>query len=133
MADFRPSLLMKTVRIQATLTLLDAGTGAGKLRLYEGTIPTNTETAIGAQVLLAEFTMVDPAGALFGLTLGLSVPDPAVVIVDGHVDFARYVNAAGDVAFDSAVSLPGGSEFVKISAVDVEAGGLVEFISGTLA
>lgn len=133
MADFRPSLLMKTVRIQATLTMLDAGSGQGVLQIYEGTIPTNTETAIGAQVLLAEFDMVDPAGALVGLTLDFSIPDPAVVVADGHADFARYVNAAGDVCFDAAVSLPGGTEAIKISSLDLLTGGLVEFVSGTLA
>lgn len=133
MPDFRPSLLVKTDRIQAVLTRMDAGSGNGVLRIYEGTIPTNTETAIGAQVLLAEFTMEDPSGALVGLTLVMAVPDPAVVVADGHADFCRYVNAAGDVVFDSAVSLPGGTEAVKLSALDLEVGGLVEFVSGTLA
>jgi hypothetical protein len=45
----------------AGANLVDGGAGAGKLRIYDGTQPTTADTALGAQVLLAELTMTDPA------------------------------------------------------------------------
>jgi len=41
--------------------LLDAGAGAGRLRIYSGTQPADVDTAITSQVLLAELTLSDPA------------------------------------------------------------------------
>lgn len=47
----------------AVVDRVDAGAGAGKLRIYDGTggVPANADDAIGSQVLLAELTMSDPA------------------------------------------------------------------------
>lgn len=47
--------------LDALTALINAGAGAGKLRIYSGTKPTNPDVAIGAQVLLAELTLSDPA------------------------------------------------------------------------
>ncbi len=41
--------------------LLDAGAGAGRIRIYSGTQPADVDTAITSQVLLAELTLSDPA------------------------------------------------------------------------
>ena len=43
--------------------LLDAGAGAGKVRIYDGTKPADTDAAVTGQTLLAELTMSDPAFA----------------------------------------------------------------------
>ncbi len=40
---------------------VDAGAGAGVLRIYDGTIPTDADTALSGNTLLAELTMSDPA------------------------------------------------------------------------
>ena len=45
----------------AITALIDGGAAAGKVRIYSGTQPTDPDTAIGAQVLLAELTCSDPA------------------------------------------------------------------------
>lgn len=45
----------------AVVDLCDGGAGAALLRIYDGTQPATADTALGAQVLLAELTMSDPA------------------------------------------------------------------------
>ena len=47
--------------IDSVVDALDAGTGPGKIRLYSGSKPAGPDTAITSQVLLAEFTLNDPA------------------------------------------------------------------------
>lgn len=45
----------------ALVDLIDAGAGDGKWRIYDGSQATDPDTAVGAQVLLAESTFSDPA------------------------------------------------------------------------
>lgn len=45
----------------AIVDLLDGGAGAGHLKIYDGTQATDPDTAVGAQVLLADLTLSDPA------------------------------------------------------------------------
>lgn len=45
----------------AIVDLIDGGSGAGKLRIYDGTKPANPDVAISTQTLLAELTLSDPA------------------------------------------------------------------------
>lgn len=45
----------------AIVDLIDGGSGAGKLRIYDGTQPADPDTAVSTQTLLAELTLSDPA------------------------------------------------------------------------
>ncbi len=53
--QFRITNAVAKAMANAFTTALDAGTAA-LLRIYDGTIPTDADTALGAQVLLAELT-----------------------------------------------------------------------------
>jgi len=61
MANIRPALALRNALADAVNTALNAGSGAATIEIYSGTIPTNADTAIGAQVLLAVLTCTDPA------------------------------------------------------------------------
>jgi hypothetical protein len=73
----------------------------GKLRFYSGTIPATPETAIGAQVLLSEFTFAaTPFGApsfSAGLSsaLGAFVAASLLPTTAGTVAFARALKSDG--------------------------------------
>jgi hypothetical protein len=43
--------------------LVDAGAGAGTLRIYDGTPPADADTALSGNTLLAQLTMSDPSAA----------------------------------------------------------------------
>lgn len=45
----------------AIVDRVDQGAGAGKLKIYSGAVPTDADTALGAQVLLATLVFSDPA------------------------------------------------------------------------
>ena len=49
------------IAIDAIADEVDAGAGAGLLKIYAGAVPTDADTALGAQTLLATLTMSDPA------------------------------------------------------------------------
>ena len=61
MANIRPALALRNALADTVNTALNAGSGPATIEIYSGTIPTNADTAIGAQVLLAVLTCTDPA------------------------------------------------------------------------
>lgn len=56
------NIRFSTLALNAFLNSLDAALGTGALlRFYSGTQPTNADTALGAQVKLAELTLATPS------------------------------------------------------------------------
>jgi hypothetical protein len=55
-ADFVISNAVDLAMLNALTTAVDAGTAA-VINIYSGTVPTDVDTALGAQVLLAQLTM----------------------------------------------------------------------------
>ena len=45
----------------AIVDRLDAGAGAGKLKIYAGSVPADADASLGAATLLATLTLSDPA------------------------------------------------------------------------
>ena len=100
---------MTTLRLtnavaQALLTALatrfDAGTAA-VIKIYTGTIPTDADTAIGAQTLLATLTMAAtafgaPADANPGATItAAAITDDSSADATGTAAWARISDQAG--------------------------------------
>lgn len=83
---------------------------AALLRIYDGTQPTDADTAIGAQVLLAELTCGSPlaSGASNGvLTLG-SITQDSSANATGTAAWFRLVKADGTtVVMDGTVGTSG--------------------------
>jgi hypothetical protein len=55
-ADFVISNAVDLAMLNALTTAVDAGTAA-VINIYSGTVPADVDTALGAQVLLAQLTM----------------------------------------------------------------------------
>lgn len=79
----------------AAVDLLDAGAGAAKLRIYDGTQPTTADTALGAQVLLAELTMSDPAfgAASNGVATASAITTDASANATGTASWGTLVDS----------------------------------------
>lgn len=83
--------------------------GAGKLRIYSGTQPTDPDTAIGAQVLLAELTLSATAfaGAVDANPGGRATAN--TITADSSADAAgtaawfRAISGAGTAIIDGSV------------------------------
>jgi len=97
----------------AVVDLIDAGVAAGKLRIYDGAQPADPDTAVGAQVLLAELTFADPAfgaaadGAPGGVATANAITADAAANATGTASWFRVVDSAGNAIFDGAVGTSG--------------------------
>lgn len=76
---------------------LDAGTGPGKLRIYDAPQPANPDVAVSTQVLLAELTLSDPA---FGDAVDA---DPGGQATANAITDDTSANATGTAAWFRAV------------------------------
>jgi hypothetical protein len=97
----------------AIVDLIDGGAGAGLLRIYDGTQPTDPDTAIGAQNLLAELTLSDPAfgaaadAAPGGRATASSITTDASANATGTASWFRVVTSAGTAIIDGSVGTSG--------------------------
>lgn len=85
--------------------LIDAGT-AGALKIYDGTRPTNADTAVGAQTLLAQLTMnvtSFPAAASGTMTAN-AITDDASADATGTASWFRIESSAGSAVIDGDVA-----------------------------
>lgn len=103
---------------------IDAGSGAGKLRIYDGTQATNPQTAVGAQVLLAEFTFSDPAfgaaGAVTGGALATASAIAAVVAsASGTASWFRILDSNNLAVYDGTVTVTGGGGDLTVQSLSI--------------
>ncbi len=92
--------------------MVDAGLArcnGGKVRIYDGTRPTDADTAVGAQVLLAEPAYSATAYGPAATSGSNSVATANAITADSAADatgtatWARHVTSAGVAVFDSNV------------------------------
>lgn len=120
----------------AIVDSVDAGAGPGILRIYSGTVPANVDTALGAQVILAELTMSDPAfGAAVDANPGATatadpIADDVSANATGTASFFRIFDSNG-VARIQGTCGTSGAELI-LNSVAIQAGALVEVLSLTV-
>lgn len=87
-------------------TLIDAGTGAGKIRIYDGTRPATGGTAT---TLLAELVCTDPssAAAAAGVLTLSSIADDASADATGTATWFRVVDSDNNFVIDGNVGTSG--------------------------
>lgn len=114
-------------------TAVDAGTGAGVIRLYSGTVPANANAALSGNTLLAELTCSDPASAAANnktLTLNAITQDSSADAT-GNATFFRVFDSSNNVVVQGTVSAVGGGGDLQMNTVSVVAGGPVQITSCT--
>ncbi len=118
--------------VNAQATALSTLANTGYLRIYDGTRPTNANTAVGAQVLLAELRMNATA---FGaptagvLTANAITPD-ASANAGGTASWFRLLKSDGTSAlFDGEVGTSGSD--CNINSITIGAGAQVSVTSFT--
>lgn len=93
----------------AFTTALDAGT-QGYIGIYDGTIPTDADTAVGAQVLLAELLFT--ASPSFGAATD---GNPGGLITAGAITADSSANATGTAAWARLKTQSGGTTIADVS------------------
>ena len=122
--------------------LLDLGLSplfdTGLLKLYTTPQPTNADTAIGAQLLLATITLNGTAfGAAVDSSPGATATANAIAQATGGdtgtVTWARQETAGGSATIaDLTVTTTGGGGDVEISDTSIATGTLIDVTSYTL-
>lgn len=111
---------------------IDGGSSAGTIKIYDGTIPTNADTAIGSQNLLATLTFSDPSKSSYAsrtLTFA-SVTDESSATA-GTASWARIADSNGNTIFDCDVTATGGGGTIELNSVAITGGGTVSITSFT--
>lgn len=120
----------------AIVALPDAGAGAGKIRVYNGAQPATPDTAVGAQVLLVEFTLPDPAyGAPVDTTpgavaTGAAIP-PATAVADGTATWYRILDSDNNPIWDGDAGDLASAASLKLSNTTITTGVEITVVSST--
>ena len=130
-ADPRLSNAAASAAADAVVDLIDAGAGAGSLKIYDGTIPTNANTAIGAQVLLATLTFSDPAfgAASNGVATANAITSDSSADATGTATWARIADSNGNTVMDVTVGTSG--EDINFNTVSFVSGATIAISSLT--
>lgn len=121
--------------VDAITARIDAGSGAGKLRIYTGSRPASPASA-ATGTLLAEFTLNDPsfgAGASGVATLDIT-PEVADAAADntGTAGYARFVDSDNNGRIDATVTATGGGGEVTCNTISFVAGAVVTVTGCTI-
>jgi hypothetical protein len=115
----------------AAVDAIDGGAGAGLLRIYDGTQAATADTAVGAQVLLAELTFSDPAfgAASNGVATASAITQDASANATGTATWFRVVTSAGTAIFDGTVGTSGAD--LNLNTTSIVAGAAVSVTAFT--
>src|SRR4051794_36032414 len=94
----------RNAAVDAVTALINAG-GAGTIKVYSGTIPTNPQTAIGAQVLLGTltFSATSFAAGVAGVATANAITQDAAADATNTAAWARILSGGGATIFDCDV------------------------------
>jgi hypothetical protein len=124
---------LRSNQLDEITALVDAGSGAGKVRIYSGTPPANVGTALSGNTLLAELILTDPsAGAASGGVLTFSaIADDTSADASGDASFFRILDSDNNPVVQGTVGTSG-ADLNFAGGVEFVAGGLVEITSFTI-
>jgi len=124
---------IRNAMAQVIKDAIDAGSGAGTMDFYSGTVFPDTSATITDQVLLGTVVFSDPCGSISGgvLTFG-SVTQDSAADASGTATCCVLRDSTGAVVAVGDVTNNAGSGFVKINTTTIAAGGPIQVSSGTL-
>ena len=108
-------------------TVLDSGF----LRIYDGTQPTDADTAIGAQVMLAELTLAATAfAAASSASKAAGAIGSIAAAATGTASWGSFVTSAGTRVLDFSVGTSGAN--LNLNSVAISSGATVACSGFTL-
>ncbi len=115
--------VLQANRLDEITTVIDAGAGAGRLRIYDSTRPTNADTAVGAQVLLAELpfsiTSFPAASGTPASMTANAITDDSSADATGTASWFRIVDDTTGVAMDGDVGTAGSDLNLNSTAIAI--------------
>lgn len=103
---------------------IDAGSGAGTIKIYNGTQPTTAADAVTTQTLLGTLTFSDPCGTVATGALTMSaITQDSSADATGTATWARIADSAGNTVMDVNVSVTGGGGALQLNTTSIVSGG----------
>ena len=123
-ADPRLTNAAASAAADAVVDRIDTG-GAGTIKIYTGTIPTDADTAVGAQTLLATLTFSATAfgAAANGVATAAAITSDTSADATGTAAWARIASGAGTTQLDVTVGTTG--EDINFNTVSFVTGATV--------
>jgi len=135
MSWLRLATASQNAACDAVVDLIDAGTGAGTIEIYDDTAapPASANDAVPAtSVKLGTLTFYDPAfgAAVDGVaTAGLITSDTSAD-ADGTASWARIKDSGGNVIFDCDVGTTG--TVIVLNTVNIVIGATISITAGSV-
>ena len=124
MAIIRFVNAVKDSALDTIKTAIDAGVGAGTIKIYTGTQPTTAEDAITTQTLLGTLTFSDPCGTSASGTLTMSaITQDSAADATGTATWARIADSTGATVCDVNVTATGGGGTLQFNTTSFVIGG----------
>lgn len=136
MADCKITNAAAIAACNAIVDLLDGGSGAGLLRIYTGTAPSNADDS-PTGTLLAELTLSDPAfgdaaDANPGATAtAASITADSSANATGTAGYFRAVTSAGTTVLQGTVTTTGNGGDLTLNSTSITSGNIVSVTSWT--
>jgi hypothetical protein len=98
---------------------------SGKLRIYDGTQPTNPDTALGAQVLLADLALSSTAfaAAVAGVATANAITSDTAADATGTASWFSLLTSANVRKIDGSVGTSGAN--LNLNSIAIQAGATV--------
>lgn len=123
----------RNATLDAITARMDAGAGAATMKVYTGTIPTNANTAIGAQVLLGTLTFTDPSAgaASAGVWTASAITQDGSADASGTIGWARIADSDGTTIMDVSAGT-GSGVVLAFNTLAITAGGPISCSAFTI-
>ena len=123
---------VRTLMCDALVDSVDAGAGAGTIKIYDGSRPANPDAAITGN-LLATITLIDPAfGAASNGVATLSDPVAVTAVATGTATHFRASDSTPTVRFDGSVTATGGGGDLTLATTSITSGLSIDVTGGTI-
>jgi hypothetical protein len=123
---------VRTTRNDALVDSLDAGSGAGTIKIYSGSRPATPGDAISG-TLLVTITCADPAfGASSSGAATISDPAGVAAVATGTASHFRAADSDGNAKFDGSVTATGGGGDLTLATTSIVSGATVDITGGTI-
>lgn len=133
MSALRLTTATRSARATALKNTIDAGSGAGKIEFYAGSLPATVNTAISGQTLLATCELSDPCGTVTdGVLMFSTVSDDVAIDATGTIAFGLIVDSDGNVVGDGMAGVAGSGAAFIFNTVSAVAGGICRLTSAAI-
>ncbi len=124
----KTAILLRNAGLDAALALVNGG----KLRIYDGTQPTNADTALGAQVLLADLALNATAfgSAASGVSTANSITSDTSADATGTATWGSLLNSSSVRKLDFSVGTA--SADLNLNSTAIQSGATVAVTSLTV-